>query len=411
MAAAPAEIRDYRPEDLPAVRRMWREIHWIDDSDRMADALGVFMDLGRVRVGVLDGEVEALSHRTPGAIRYDDVDLPLAAVTGVTTSTVGRNAGLATRLTQEAVVGGALDGAAVAALGMFEQGFYDRVGMGSLGYTHTVRFDPAWLRVPRPSRPVVRVGRDDWAEVADLLARRVRRHGGVRLDPPESARTELAWIEDTYLGLGFRDDAGRLSALAAGRCADEHGPWAVHVCAWASDQDLADLLGLFSTLSAQLHRIEVAEPPGLQLQDLIDRPIRRAEGPTAATSPLITSTSWYQARILDLEACVAARRWPGDPVAFDLVLTDPLRDAGLGWPGLAGEWSVTVGEPSTVVRGHRGGLPVLRAGVGALTRMWFGVRPASGLALTTDLSGPPELLAALDRALCLPAPVVPGLPF
>jgi len=36
--------------------------------------------------------------------------------------------------------------------------------------------------------------------------------------------------------------------------------------------------------------------------------------------------------------------------------------------------------------------------------MWFGVRPASELALSTDLDGPPELLDALDRAVNLPPP-------
>jgi len=33
------------------------------------------------------------------------------------------------------------------------------------------------------------------------------------------------------------------------------------------------------------------------------------------------------------------------------------------------------------------------------------VRPATGLAVTDALSGPPELLAALDETLRLPAPV------
>jgi hypothetical protein len=32
------------------------------------------------------------------------------------------------------------------------------------------------------------------------------------------------------------------------------------------------------------------------------------------------------------------------------------------------------------------------------------VRPATGLAITDDLAGPPELLAALDDAFRLPAP-------
>ena len=114
--------------------------------------------------------------------------------------------------------------------------------------------------------------------------------------------------------------------------------------------------------------------------------------------------AWYQLRILDLDACVAARTWTGDELAFDLVLTDPLSDAAVEWPGLAGEHSITIGSPSSARSGHRGGLPVLRASVGAFSRLWFGVRPATGLAVTDDLVGPPELLDALDRVLVLPRP-------
>jgi hypothetical protein len=38
--------------------------------------------------------------------------------------------------------------------------------------------------------------------------------------------------------------------------------------------------------------------------------------------------------------------------------------------------------------------------------MLFGVRPASVLAATTDLEGPPELLQALDSVIRLPPPYV-----
>jgi hypothetical protein len=38
----------------------------------------------------------------------------------------------------------------------------------------------------------------------------------------------------------------------------------------------------------------------------------------------------------------------------------------------------------------------------ALTRLWLGVGLATGLAFTDDLDGPPELLDALDSAVRLP---------
>lgn len=65
---------------------------------------------------------------------------------------------------------------------------------------------------------------------------------------------------------------------------------------------------------------------------------------------------------------------------------------------------VTLGPESAAVTGSDASLPTLEASVGAFTRLWMGVRPASGLAVSDRLSGPPELLAALDRVLCLPEP-------
>lgn len=404
------EVRDHQPSDLPAITRMWREIQWIDDSDRMAEALGDFLDGADALVATLDGEAEALVHRTAGAIRYDVHDLPLAAITAVTTSVIGRNLGLATRVTGEALVRAALDGAAVAALGMFEQGFYDRLGFGTLPYSVQLAFDPADLQVPVSKATPVRITRDDWADVAELMTRRRRGHGEVRLDRPEAVRAELAWFEDPFLGLGLRDSEGSLRACLAGTNAGEGGPFRIELLAFVDDAALLDLLGLLRSLSAQIHRVELVEPARIQLQDLLARPIRGHDLLEPDRRSPHSAMAWYQLRILDLSACVAARRWPGEEVAFDLVLRDPLSDADLAWPGLSGEWSVTVGDTSTVSPGHRGGLPVLDAGVGAFSRMWFGVRPASGLALTADLSGPAELLAALDRALLLPPPL-PGLAF
>jgi len=87
-----------------------------------------------------------------------------------------------------------------------------------------------------------------------------------------------------------------------------------------------------------------------------------------------------------------------------------LSEADVEWPGLAGDHTVTIADRSTTEPGHRGNRPVLRASVSAFSRLWFGVRPATGLAVTDDLVGPPELLEALDRALLLPAPVT-GLHF
>jgi hypothetical protein len=45
-----------------------------------------------------------------------------------------------------------------------------------------------------------------------------------------------------------------------------------------------------------------------------------------------------------------------------------------------------------------------RASINAFSRFWFGVRPASNLAITDNLSGEEGLINALDKAACLPRP-------
>jgi hypothetical protein len=67
---------------------------------------------------------------------------------------------------------------------------------------------------------------------------------------------------------------------------------------------------------------------------------------------------------------------------------------------------VTLGPQSSAEPGTDRALPTLAASVGAFTRMWLGVLPATGLAVTDELEGPQELLEELDWALRLPQPSV-----
>ncbi len=94
--------RPYEEErDLAAVTRMWREVGWIDDSDDQAAALRRFLGRGTPLLADVAGEAECMVHRTSGSMRYGTTDLPLCAITGVTTSHVGRRQGLASALMVE----------------------------------------------------------------------------------------------------------------------------------------------------------------------------------------------------------------------------------------------------------------------------------------------------------------------
>ena len=72
------------------------------------------------------------------------------------------------------------------------------------------------------------------------------------------------------------------------------------------------------------------------------------------------------------------------------------------WQGISGDYVVTLGENSFAESGNSPNLPTLSASVGAFSRMWFGIRDASSLALTDTLDGPMGLLKDLDRGIRLP---------
>ncbi len=409
------DLRGYdAARDLEAVRRIWIETRWIDDDDRGRKVLGEFLSGGAAEVGVLDGRAECLVHRTSGTIQVDDTVLPLCAVTAVTTSHVGRRRGLASSLTARALRHGAESGAAVAALGMFEQGFYDRFGFGTGSYVNRFRFDPASLLVDHvPYRPPVRLTTDDAEEMQAALRRRLGHHGAVTLDAPRLMAAEIGFLEHPF-AFGHRDPDGALTHFLAGSLKDEHGPFEISVVAYRDGTQLLELLRLLRELGDQLHAVEMTEPPHLQLQVLIDQPSRQRNTTRGGRMESGTRTiAWSQARMLDLETCIGAVRAVGAPVEFDLELTDPLAgrlpDDG-GWRGLSGRWTVALGDPSTVSAPRRGDRSLLRCSVGTFTRLWFGVSPASALVLTDGLQAPPELCSRLDRALRMP-PFVPGLEF
>ena len=140
-----AAMRSYRPEqDREDAHRIWLELGWLQAGQE--EVLDLFLEGADAEVAEIEGRAECLVLMTPGTLRYLGQDLALCAVTGVTTSLVGRKQGLAGRLTARAVARQAARGAHVAGLGMFEQGFYNQLGFGTGSYEHFVHVDPARLK-------------------------------------------------------------------------------------------------------------------------------------------------------------------------------------------------------------------------------------------------------------------------
>jgi hypothetical protein len=104
---------------------------------------------------------------------------------------------------------------------------------------------------------------------------------------------------------------------------------------------------------------------------------------------------------------LAGTHLPWGEVRFNLSLTDPVEGYLEGesrWRGCGGEYVVTLGQQSSAVAGSDPSLPTLTTTVNAFTRLWLGVLPASSLAVTDELTAPPDLLRQLDEVLRLPLP-------
>ena len=78
-------IRPYDPErDRDAIIRIWREVHWIT-SDEQAKWAPQFMEKTRTDVAEVNGEAECQASSADGTFRYQDEDLAMSAIVGVTT--------------------------------------------------------------------------------------------------------------------------------------------------------------------------------------------------------------------------------------------------------------------------------------------------------------------------------------
>ena len=371
--------------------------------------MDLHIECGRALVAEVHGAAECSVVAVPGNVRYLDEELSLSAITAVTTSRIARKQGLASRLTARAVAEDAADGAQVAGLGIFEQGFYNQLGFGSGGYEHWASFDPARIKVGVKARMPRRVTGNDWAAVHAARLVRRRGHGASNLIPPEVTQADMIFTKNGF-GLGYWDDrSGELTHHFWCRAKEpEHGPYTVNWLSFQTPDQFLELMALIRSLGDQVRLVRMREPQGIQIQDMIKRPLKQRQmSEKSKYERGIRATAYWQMRICDLAGCLAKTHLRSHTVRFNLALTDPIKrslDEGAPWRGITGDYVVTLGPSSGAEPGTDSALPTLSASVGAFSRLWLGVRPASGLAVTDRLYGPPELLEELDWALRLPEP-------
>jgi len=396
-----------KDRDLEAALRVYREVGWISEKPH-EQAVQELLDSGRGLVAELDGSAECLVVGDTGSIRYLETDLPLCAVTGVTTSRIARKQGLAGRLTAQLLAEEASSGHAVAMLETFEQGYYNQLGFGNGCYEYSCTLDPSMLQIPVKARTPIRLGADDWQLMHEGRLTRLRMHGSCSINSPALTRADILWTEDGF-GMGYMDEHGKVSHHMWCSAKGEYGPYRVNWMAYRTKDQFLELMALLHSLGEQVRSIRLQEPPSVQLQDFIRQPFRmRQITERSSHENRMTAGAYWQVRILDLNRSMSATKLDCQPIRFNLTLTDPvaaLIPDDSPWKGIAGEYIVTLGPESSTEPGVNAELPTMRASVNAFSRLWLGVRSATSLSWSDDLEAPEALLQALDRDLRLPVPL------
>lgn len=402
--------RDYDPEtDNRAIRRIWKEVGWLKDVETDGTLVdSILGDADEVLVATIDKDPECAVIGVNGDMRYLDEALSLGAVAGVTTSHISRKLGFAGDLTARLLARQAAAGNDISVLGMFDQGFYDKLGYGTGTYEHLVRFDPMTLTVSTSFRPPKRLHVRDYEMIHEAIGGRQRGHGGVVIYSPQLTRADLGFTPDPF-GLGYYDGEDKsLSHFIWGSASGQHGPYNIKIIAWQKPGQLLELLALIKSLGDQVNQVSMLEMSEIQLQDLLKQPIRTRRATHGARfANESQSLAFWQLRILNLESCLGKTHLNTPALEFNLDLTDPVEhylEASENWRGIAGRYIVRFGEESGATPGHSKKLPTLTASVNAFSRMWLGIRSASSLAITDKLAADQDLLVRLDASLRLPKP-------
>ncbi len=403
------QYRKYNPKkDKEAVHQIWYDCGWIQQG--YPDPMDILIEKARTIVADVNGHPECLVVSYFGDIRHFDEELKFSAIAGVTTSLLARKQKLAAGLTAAKLAEDVRDGALVSGLGMFEQGYYDKLGFGTGQYDHILTFSPASLNVTVSPRVPLRLGFQDWKRIHKARQNRRRRHGSVNMHIPESTRWEMVKDKSSF-GLGYTDDNGTLTHLVwiSGR-GKERGPFWIPCMVYQNFEQFHELMALLKSFGEQIITIRIIEPPDVQFQDLLDRPIRHRNITYKGDEENRNlAVAWWQIRICDLTGCLKKTHFEGNEVKFNLELYDPIEkylDTGSTWRGISGDYSIVLGPKSSAKKGLTRGLPTLKTTVNAFSRLWLGCRSAAALTATDNFIAPAKLITGLDALIKTPAPHV-----
>ncbi len=388
---------------------IWKDAGWLEKGqEKVVEHL---FNSGDALVGENNGEAVALAVSHTGTFNHisHSEKLPFCAVTAITVAFHGRKKGFAGTLTAELLARGADRGEVVAGLGMFEQGFYDKVGFGNYPYMRVVYFRPSEILISgSPLKLPRRLSNSDWEIIHKNRCERLRCHGSVNL-PPLFTRTEMELNKKSFT-MGFFSEEGSLTHhYVVSSVKGEHGPMRIAWAVFNTPEQFKDILLSIKSFGDQIDLVSIHEPSGIQIQSLLAKPMssNRQSSDSSGSKVGIRTASWTQCRILDLVKCTNGMTVPGKPCSFNLILTDPVEnylDSSFNWRGCAGEYTVRFSDSSTAERGCTEGLPVMKCSVNTFTRLWNGTSSASMLPYTDEIEAPTDLLRELDDTLRLPEP-------
>ncbi|MDP8220208.1 MAG: sterol carrier protein domain-containing protein, partial [Candidatus Stygibacter frigidus] len=316
--------------------------------------------------------------------------------------------GLANKALAALLADEAEKGVPLSALGMFEQGFYDKLGYGTGSYFRQLHVDPAELNIPVKCRIPKRLSKDDFLAIHQNRLNRIKLHGRFDMLSPIATKSEMEFHKKSF-GLGYYNEAGRLTHhLWIDPSDQESGPYYIVWYAYETNEQLLELLALLQSFNNQVREISITEPANIQLLDFMKKPIHsKVITKGNKFQNYLNSFAYWQFRLLDPIACLEKTSLPIDDLELNIKLTDPIEQylpANSKWQGCSGEYTLHLGKKCSMTKGFKADLPVLSASINAFSRMWLGVKPASGLAYSDGLNANADLLKKLDNAFCLPEP-------
>jgi|AntRauTorckE6833_2_1112554.scaffolds.fasta_scaffold21570_3 predicted acetyltransferase len=396
------KIRDYNNnKDFEKVYQIWQEVGWIKKDERQKKALKYFTKGGKGTVALLNDSVEGYVNSTPGKYQYLDQELSLQAVTSVTISRVARKQRLATKSTAEVIAKAASKGVHVSALGMFEQGFYNKLGYGTGSYEHLISFDPDHLNIETRTKIPERITIDDYTDIHQARITRIKRHGYCTLLPEDITHADILFGERNPFGLGFKDKEGNITHHIIFKPENDlHGPYYISWMTFNNREQFLDLMNIIRNLGDQVHLVKLWEPAGIQLQSLIKKPYKDSQVTKNSKYEVNNrATAFWQLRILNLKGCINKTNLTNKPTEFNLKLYDPIEkyldDSSL-WKGLTGNYNLKLGENSRIDRGLKDKLPTLKTDINTFSRMWIGAIKPSLLPFTNHFKAPESLIKKLD---------------